>query len=230
MRKSGLTLFPIVFSTMALADDAMINNQLAKFGVSNIQISDSPIAGLRTVVSDQGIFYASEDGQYFLQGALIQITENGPKDLSTLPLQGKLATMEKEMITYPAADEKYVVTVFTDISCPYCVKLHKEMQDYNDLGITIRYLAFPRAGADSKIAHQMETIWTAKNPNEALDTAKNGTSPTPADSVGTVAKQYTLGVQFGINGTPALILPDGQVYPGYVEPKALRALLDENAG
>lgn len=222
----------LVFTTAALlvsvatADDQDIENTLKSFGVTNLHISDSPVSGLRTVVSDQGVFYASEDGQYFLQGSLVQITPNGPVDLSNQPLMSKLESMQPEMIVFPAKEQKYVVNVFTDITCQYCSKLHKDMQAYNDRGITIRYLAFPRAGGSSKVANQMESIWTATDKNAAFNEAEQG-KKFDGKTSNIVKKQYELGNQFNVSGTPALVLENGVMIPGYISPDELLAILKQ---
>lgn len=229
MKKRLLTTALFSLSAAAFADDEKIKTALHPFGVSNMEISASPIAGLKTVVSDQGIFYATEDGQYFLQGSLVQITAQGPVDLSNAALIGKLDAMADKMIVYPAENEKYVVNIFTDITCPYCVRLHEQMAGYHKRGITVRYLAFPRAGAESKIAEQMEAIWTAEDKKAALDAgkAKGKTDLAPKKSQ-IAAQQFTLGMQFGVAGTPAIVLSNGTLVEGYRTPDELLSILEES--
>lgn len=208
----------------ASGNDARIKKQLAPFGVTHMEISASPIAGLRTVLSDQGVFYASEDGKYFLQGSLIEITPDGAKDISNLPLMGRLDAMSDGMIRFAAKKERYVVTVFTDITCPYCQALHKTMKKYNDLGITVRYLAFPRNGLDAKAAREMESIWTSTDPKAAFDAAQQGDVPAEK-KVDLVRKQYALGLQFGVRGTPAIVLENGRMISGFIKPAELLDML-----
>lgn len=220
-----LFLLTIALPVMvSYADDVAIENALKPFGVSDMQITASPIKGLRTVVSNQGIFYASEDGKYFLQGSLVEVTPKGPVDLSKQPLMGKLEALEPEMIVYPAKDQKYIVNVFTDITCPYCLKLHQEMQGYNDRGITVRYLAFPRAGGSSSVAKQMESIWTAEDKKAAFSEAEKGKKFKGVSS-NIVKKQYDLGIQFKVTGTPSIVLENGVMISGYQTPDDLLAIL-----
>lgn len=224
--KKIITMLSLVLTTFAIADDAVIEKKLAKLNVHNMHISAAPIAGLRTIVSDEGVFYASEDGNYFLQGTLIKIDDNGKmRDLSNVALLDKLKAVEEKMIVFPAKEEKYVVTVFTDISCYYCRKFHHEIKDYNDQGITIRYLAFPREGVNSEIAQQMEAVWQSEDRNRAFTDAINDSIPkgVPTD---TIKKHYVLGNQFGIHGTPAILLTNGEMMPGYVAAKDLRKILE----
>lgn len=223
-------LFATLISLTTFANDSAhekIITALNPFGVSNMQISDSPIAGLKTVLSDQGIFYATEDGQYFLQGSLVQITPEGPVDLSNIILMDKLNAIADKMIIYPAEQEKYIINVFTDITCPYCVRLHEQMEGYNKNGITVRYLAFPRAGAHSKVADQMETIWTAEDAKSAFDAATTSKSSIASNKSEIVAEQFNLGVQFGVSGTPAIVLSNGTLIEGYHQPDELLAILQK---
>ena len=224
MRRFLFLAFLLGMTATARGDDAQIKKQLSSFGVTHMEISASPIKGLRTVLSDQGIFYASADGKYFLRGALVEITPEGPKDLSNLPLMGRLEAMSDQMIVFAAKNEKYVVNVFTDTTCPYCLALHKAMPQYNDLGITVRYLAFPRNGLDSKAAREMESIWTSANPKSNFEAAQKGDVPA-GKAVDLVGKQYALGVQFGVRGTPAIVLENGRIVSGFVKPAELLRLL-----
>jgi thiol:disulfide interchange protein DsbC len=97
------------------------------------------------------------------------------------------------------------------------------MSDYNALGITVRYLAFPRQGLQSQAEQDMKAIWCAKDRNKALDDAMNGKGVKPASCDLDIAKHYALGVQFGVNGTPAMVLSNGYVVPGYQGPKEMKA-------
>lgn len=226
MRRFLLIVLTTAIIGTASGNDARIKKQLAPFGVTHMEISASPINGLRTVLSDQGVFYASEDAKYFLQGSLIEITPNGAKDISNLPLMGRLEAISDRMIRFAAEKQRYVVTVFTDITCPYCRALHKAMQKYNDLGITVRYLAFPRNGLDTKAARQMESIWTSADPKAAFTAAQQGHAPAEK-KIDLVRKQYALGLQFGISGTPAIVLENGRLVSGFVKPAELLDMLSK---
>lgn len=131
------------------------------------------------------------------------------------------------MIIFKSPQEKHVVTVFTDITCGYCHKLHEQIKDYNALGITIRYLAFPRQGLNSQTERDMASVWCSANPKDAFTQAMNGGNVQPATCDIDISKHYTLGVQYGIQGTPALLLDNGTLIPGYQSPKELAAILDQ---
>lgn len=221
MKKIMTALSCAVLSLSAAASDSQIEAQLKKLGVSQMEIKASPINGVKTVVSNEGIFYASEDGKYVIQGQLYELTDKGPVDLTGKFLLDKLNSYKNEMIVYPAKDEKYVVTVFMDITCHYCHLLHEQISQYNDLGITVRYLAFPRGGLNSNTAKQMEAIWQAKDPVNALNEAEKGNLPKTLKNAEMVKKHYELGIQFGVRGTPSIVLPNGELIGGYLPPKEL---------
>lgn len=230
MKKSFLlfSLLAAAFAGFAHADDAAIKQSLAKLGMADVEIQDAPVAGMKTVISNSGVLYLSEDGKYLVQGPVYDISGSQPVNVTNKFLMSKLNALEKEMIIYKAAQEKYVVTVFTDITCGYCHKLHEEMSDYNALGITVRYLAFPRQGVNSQAEKDMKAIWCAKDRNKAFDAAIKGSEVAPASCSLDIKKHYALGVQFGIQGTPAVVLTDGTLIPGYQGPKDMKAFLDEH--
>ena len=226
MKKIMTALSLLAMSAGAMADDAALKSKLEKLGVKDIEIQSSPIKGLRTVISDQGVFYAEEGGDYLLQGNIYKLSDKGISNVSNNVLMDKLNALTSEMIVYPAKNEKHVVTVFMDITCHYCHLLHQQIKEYNDLGITIRYLAFPRGGTDSKTANQMEAIFTAKDPAFALNEAENGNLPKELKTPNIVKKHYNLGIQFGVNGTPTIVTSKGEIIGGYLKPRELLAELE----
>ncbi|MFZ7136446.1 bifunctional protein-disulfide isomerase/oxidoreductase DsbC [Avibacterium avium] len=227
MKKIITALSLAALSVYAVASDAQIETQLKKLGISQMEIKSSPIKGIKTVVSNQGILYVSEDGKYVLQGQLYELTDKGAVDLTGKFLLDKLNSYKNEMIVYPAKNEKYVVTVFMDITCHYCHLLHQQLSQYNDLGITVRYLAFPRGGLNNNTAKQMEAIWQAKDPAQALNEAEKGNLPKTLKNADIVKKHYELGLQFGVRGTPSIVTPKGELIGGYLPPKELLKALQE---
>lgn len=226
--KKLLTALLITASATAMATDAEIKSKLQALGAKNIEVKDSPVKGLKTAVTDQGILYVSENGQYVLQGKMYELTNKGPVDVAGKLLVDKVNALKNEMIIYPAKNEKYVVTVFMDITCHYCHLLHQQVKEYNDLGITVRYLAFPRAGMN-ETARQMEAIWTSKDPVFALNEAEKGNLPKELKTPNIVKRHYDLGVQLGVQGTPSIVTSTGELIGGYLKPKDLLAALKESA-
>lgn len=227
--KKGLMLLSLLVASItgtAHADDAAIQKALSSLGIQQADIQPSPVAGLKTVLTDSGALYVSEDGKHILQGPLYDVSGAQPVNVTNQLLMGKLDALKDQMIVYKAPKEKHVITVFTDITCGYCHKLHQQMQEYNDQGITVRYLAFPRQGLSSQAEKDMQSIWCSADKAKAFDAAIKGDPISPATCKTDISKHYALGVQFGIQGTPAVILQNGVLIPGYQGPKEMAAMLD----
>lgn len=224
-----ITLLAAGLSNVAHADQAALKATFDRIGLENPEVSATPIKGLHAVTTPQGVIYISEDGKYVLQGPLYDVSGARPVNLSNQALVAKLNALQNEMIVYQAAKQQRVITVFTDISCGYCQRLHQQMKGYNDLGITVRYLAFPRAGLGSQTEQQMQSVWNTANRNRALDEAMRGEEVSPiaktADSRVDISKHFDLGQQLGVTGTPAVVLEDGTVLPGYQPPAAMAEAL-----
>ena len=155
----------------------------------------------------------------------------------TALLQGLLAYRKQlldkvprgERIVFAAANPKHTITVFTDIECGYCRKMHQDIPELNRQGITVEYLAFPRMGLGSQDYTDMISVWCAADRRQALTSAKQGKPVTPKNCTNPVAMQYTLGQQVGVSGTPAVFAADGTQLGGYVPPAQLVQAL-ERAG
>lgn len=224
-----LTLLAVCITSTARADDAAVQATLNKLGMNNTELQSSPVPGMKAAITDNGVVYITDDGKHILQGPMYDVSGQELVNVTNTMLLKKLDTLKSEMIVYKADKEKHVITVFTDITCGYCQKLHKEMKEYNDLGITVRYLAFPRQGLDSKTATDMTSIWCTANRNKTLDAAMRGDKISSATCKTDISGQFKLGVQFGVTGTPAIVLENGMVLPGYQSPKNMLAMLDAQA-
>ncbi len=233
MKKTLISLVAVLatFSSMSYADASAINQALTKLGVKVTDIQPSPLTGVSTVLTDNGVFYVTDDGKQMIQGPLYDISGKNPVNVTFKVLDKKVEALAPEMIVYKAPKQQHVVTVFTDITCGYCHKLHQQMSDYNALGITVRYLAFPREGLDGNVAQAMKSIWCAKDPKAAFDAAMAGKQPAPASCNIDIGKHYQLGLLYGIQGTPAIFTQNGVMIPGYQGPNELKQYLDRiNAG
>lgn len=216
-----------LMSATAFANDANLKKQLEQMGATNVTISNSVLPNFKTAVTDQGVLQISENGRFVIQGQVFELKNGKAIDITNNALLNELNALEKEMIIYPAKNEKHVVTVFMDITCHYCNILHSKIKEYNDLGITIRYLAFPRGGMNTATAKQMEAIWTADDKTFALNEAEKGNLPKTQKNPNIVKKHYDLGIKFGVNGTPNMVTKEGELIRGYVEPKELAKMLNE---
>ncbi len=206
-------------------------------------VRPSPIEGLyQAQVVGGPILYVSADAQLMIAGEMFNIEPDGfarYEDPAIVERRKQLASQldEEDTIAFaPEGESKAVVYVFTDVDCGYCRRLHSQMSSYqdggetkpgyNDLGIEIRYLAYPRAGVGSPSARKLETAWCADDQKSVMDRLKNmqSVSNQSCDN-DPVAQHYRLGGEFGVNGTPALVLPSGKVQPGYVPPEQLAQIL-----
>lgn len=227
--KKSLLLLPMLMAALsgvANADDSAIQQTLKKLDIQQADIQPSPIPGISTVMTESGVLYISADGKHLLQGPLYDVSGDQPINVTNQALLKKLEALSSEMIVYKVPEEKHVITVFTDITCGYCRKLHEQMKDYNALGITVRYLAFPRQGLSSQAEKDMRSIWCMADRNKAFDDAMKNNDISPATCKTDISKHYQLGVQFGIQGTPAIVLQNGTIVPGYQGPKEMLQMLN----
>ena len=195
-------------------------------------VGDAPLKGFQQVIVGGQVVYVSDDGRYLMQGALYDIA--GKRDLSEDAMAGLRRELLKSMpvsdrIVFAPASPKYTVTVFTDVECGYCRKLHGEIAEYNRQGIAVQYVAFPRMGMGSADFRKMEAVWCAPDRKRALTDAKNDRPVPERRCTSPVAMQYTLGQRMGLTGTPMILAEDGTQLGGYVPPAQLRAELDRLA-
>lgn len=164
-------------------------------------------------------FFADKSGKYIIQGQIVQVGDKTPVDISAALVaksaKEKLAAVDKkDMVIFPATGEtKAVIYVFTDADCGYCQKLHSEIKQTNDLGIEVRYLAWPRSEAS---VPKMEAIWCSKDRQAAMNQAKAGANVSAASCPNPVRKQLELGMALGVSGTPAVFTEDGRQLGGYL--------------
>ena len=184
-------------------------------------IAESPLNGIYEVHLPGGrVLYSSADGQYMLQGFLYQF-KNGKALNLTEQVKGKAILKEidkvplSDMVVFAAKGPKTHITVFTDTDCGYCQKLHREVPELNRRGVEVRYMAFPRQGVGSQGYNDLVSVWCAKDRQAAMTQAKSRKQLTPATCDNPVAKQYEIGQLIGVNGTPAIVLANGELIPGY---------------
>jgi len=186
----------------------------------------APIPGIYEFVQGADVSYITADGKYFIDGNVYDMKSraNLTEDLRSharVALIG--AVPESEMVIFSPPNPKYTITVFTDVDCQYCRKLHSDMAELNRLGVRVRYLFYPRTGPDTESWHKAEAVWCSANRNEALTKAKAGAAvdlskancPTP------VKREYDLGTAVGVRGTPAILTDNGEFIPGYMPPREL---------
>jgi thiol:disulfide interchange protein DsbC len=192
-------------------------------------IGAAPFPGFREVLVGGQVLYVTDDGRYLMQSQPYDIQNKAPvSSTGLLSYRQKLLAKvpQSERIVFAAPNAKYTISVFTDIECGYCRKLHQDIAELNRNGISVEYLAFPRMGLGSQDYTDMISVWCAADRKQALTAAKTGKPVTPKSCTNPVAMQYTLGQQMGVNGTPAIFAPDGTQLGGYVPPAQLKAALE----
>lgn len=184
-------------------------------------IAESPMPGLYQIQLKGGrMLYASADGQFVMQGYLFQLKDDKTinlteeaekvgvaKEINAIPVS--------EMVVFAPKEPKTHITVFTDTDCGYCQKLHSEVPELNRRGVEVRYVAFPRQGVGSHGYNGLVSVWCAKDRQEAMNKAKSRQELPPGNCENPVAKQFQLGQMVGVQGTPAIVLANGQMIPGY---------------
>lgn len=210
---------------------ARFSNPDVGFAVNRIENSELP--GIYRVWIEQGpMVYATPDGGFFLLGDLFQLGDEGLVNLA----EQRRSEDRRDVISEVPMDEQIVfaadgevkthITVFTDVSCFYCQKLHKEVPALNRSGVEVRYLAYPRQGIGSDGFRQLASAWCSKDRQLTLTRLKNREALRENVCPGNpVAEQFALGQQLGVRGTPAIVMPTGEMIPGFKTADDLLALL-----
>ncbi len=194
-------------------------------GVKPENVQSTPVAGIFEVLRGSDILYMTRDGQYAFTGDLYQVP--GRANLTEVhrrEMRRKLieAVPESRMVVFSPAQPKYTVTVFTDVDCSYCRALHRQIAEYNRLGIRVRYVFYPRTGPDTASWHKAEQVWCSADRKAALTRAKLGEA-LDAQTCGDtpVAQEYELGKAIGLEGTPGIVAANGTLVGGYLPPDEL---------
>ena len=197
-------------------------------GLAIERIKETPVAGLYEVLlNGNRTLYMSADGNYFLVGDMYEGSSEGIVNLPELARQEKRKELMAKvdatsMISFkPASGLLATVSVFTDVDCTYCRKLHREMREYHKKGIEVRYLAYPRAGIGSESYKKTVSAWCSSDPQRAITTLKRGDNIPSRTCPNPVAAQYELGDRGGVTGTPSIVLSDGRMLPGYLSAEKL---------
>jgi thiol:disulfide interchange protein DsbC len=227
----------LIFVSDAKSDELLISskiNAVLPEGMSVQSVKESMIENLYVVdIGDLQPIYASKNGEFFFYGELYAVNGNmllnTTKDEINLKRKNILdsALTEDDFITFKSNNEKHRVIIFTDVDCGYCRKFHNEIHDFNDLGITVKYVAFPRSGLASDSYNKIVTAWCSADPKDTLTKMKQGEDlQISLCQDHPVEKHFLLGQKIGITGTPAIIKSNGELLPGYLPPEELLTRLN----
>lgn len=196
-------------------------------------ISPSPIPGLYEIVSGGDVAYVTADGVYMVQGTLFNVPERRNLSEKTLGVERAKAMKNLDpstLVIYPAkGKEMHVITVFTDPSCPYCHKLHSDLAQLNDMGITVRYALYARSGTGTLTSRQLSEVLCANDKKAALErffanSHLNATGAECKQAAG-LERINKAANQVGLKGTPHIVSDSGYSASGYMSaPELLRTL------
>ncbi|HET6554135.1 MAG TPA: DsbC family protein [Dyella sp.] len=216
----------------AQGPEAVVRKALLSFAprVSIDSIKPAPIPGFYQVIASGQSVYISSDGKYMMNGDLIDLAshKNVSDDGWAMFRKAELAKVPAaDRIVFAPANPRYRITVFTDVNCAYCRKLHEHIADYNKAGIAVEYVAWPRegvqdeAGRTTQTYNEMVSVWCSADRKAAFTAAKQGKTPKPVNCPNPVKDEFELGVKLGVNGTPAIVTEDGTMLNGYLAPAQL---------
>jgi thiol:disulfide interchange protein DsbC len=187
------------------------------------RVAPAPMPGMFQLELTGGTsLYGTADGRYLFAGDLYEVGEADLLNLTERSRTAKrvslmAAVKRDDMVIFsPEGGAQAAIAVFTDVDCGYCRKLHQEVPRLNELGIEVRYLAYPRAGVGSRSYQKIVSAWCAPDPNQAITRLKLGESIPDLSCSNPVADQFELGQLVGVTGTPAIVLEDGRLLPGYL--------------
>lgn len=222
---------PALVPTVTAAELAAVAARIP--GTKPEELRATPIAGIYELRRGAELVYVTADGRYGFAGDLYRLADrNNLSDARRRELRLALlsAVPESSMVVFSPATPKYTITVFTDVDCTYCRALHKQIAEYNRLGVKVRYMFYPRSGPNTESWSKAEQVWCSRDRGAALTAAKLGTplkaavcKPNP------VAEQYALGQSIGLSGTPGIITEQGELLPGYEPPDELLQELQQEA-
>lgn len=201
------------------------------FKGKNAEISDYDDQ-LKEVTVDLKSYFATHDGRYIFAGPVFDthLQKDIVSERENSRRQKYVSSQAKDtFIAYPSRiPEKYHVTVFTDIDCPYCRKLHNFMGSFNDLGISVNYIMVPRAGVGSASYKKTLTALCSDDPAASITSAMNNqVSEFISCENNILAKQMKLARELKISSTPTIVLPSGELKIGLTNPDQLLALLEK---
>ena len=219
-------------ATPVRSDSATLDNIRSRLLSSQSElpikrVSPSEFAGLYEVELTSGQkLYTGKTADFLVSGALYKVTNHGFMNLTELAQNEArksaiAAVDDADMVVFSPKNPKKTITVFTDSDCGYCRKLHRDVPELNKMGIAVRYLAYPRAGVGSATYNNMVSAWCADDKLEAMNKLKSGKNIPTKTCENPIGEQYQLGRQLGVTGTPALVLEDGRLIPGYLVPEKM---------
>lgn len=218
------------------AADARARKALADWDSAVVvsHVGPAPFAGFREVIAGGQLIYVSDDGKVLLIGTALDTASRANLSEGSPALRRYRADLlagvpAADRIVFAPPNARYTVSVFTDVECGYCRKLHSDIAEYNKQGIAVEYMAFPRMGLGTQDHQEMIAVWCSADRKQALTDAKAGKKVAAKNCDNPVAAEFNVGQKLGVTGTPAVFTADGRMIGGYLPPAQMRAVLDQMA-
>lgn len=240
---SGFLLSAVLASAWSVSSAEDVSPELQKVretvsgmfnGIDEDDVFPSEVDGWYTVRRGAIVAYISGDGRYLLQGDLIDLENQ--VNLSEASRNDARVNMmsvmsDDQTIVFAPEDPAHTISVFTDIDCTYCRRLHSQIDEYMAQGIAVQYFLYPRSGPASPSWTKAEEVWCADNQNEALTLAKlDQNFDTASCDASIINTHYSMGQDVGLRGTPAIVLEDGTLFSGYLPPEKLKEAIVATLG
>lgn len=237
-RRTSITLSAALLFIVApaIADEASAELQVVRDRVSEMfsgvepeHVFESPIAGWYEVRRGAVVAYISSDGRYLLQGDMIDLDQQvnlseNSRNESRVEMMSSVP--DDDLIVFTPDEIKYTVSVFTDVDCTYCRRLHSQMDEYLAEGIQVRYFLYPRSGPATASWTTAEEVWCADDRQEAITLAKlEKPFDTNSCNASIIGAHFEMGKDVGLRGTPAIVAEDGTLFSGYLPPAQLSEAL-----
>jgi thiol:disulfide interchange protein DsbC len=235
MSRALLVLVFLLSAAVARGDEAVpaaikdkLAGRLPNVALDKLRRSET-LPGWYEIEHGLQLYYISPDAKRLVLGDIVDLeTKTNLTEAwrEHVAIQAINAVGEQNMIVMGPETAKRTITVFTDVDCPYCAKLHKEVPELNKNGVKVRYLFFPRAGIPSDTYKRSVAVWCAADRVKAVGIAKSGGALDMKTCANPVESHYKLGQQLEVNGTPTIYLDDGKMLGGYVPSAQLLAILN----
>ena len=182
------------------------------------------------IIINNQIYYATNDGKYLIIGNVINL-ETKESITENTKMKQRLSVIEdikeENLIIYKPVKTDYVLTVFTDTSCPYCQKLHDEIPKLLENSIEVRYVLFSRNGEEVEAYKQLVFAYCSENKLESIERLFAGDILDDVDScVNPLNENYKYASLLSVEGTPTIFLEDGRIIPGYQNSENILAFIN----
>lgn len=226
-------------SSMIFAENINYQQTLQKLSGTKFEVKsvkNSAVKGIKELVVANGptrqIIYMSDDGEFLFDGNLVNTkAKQNLTELAEKSMRHELMTEFRKThkgIDFLPEQMTDHITVFTDIDCGVCRKFHENIPAFNQAGIGVSYLFFPRAGIGSNSHQKATNVWCATDQQDAMNKAKGGIELKPLMCPNPIESQYHLGISAGVTGTPYIVLDDGTLIPGYQTVDQMKQRLSMN--